>query len=121
MSSASSLDQAGVERVTEMIDAVRATGLVNEAEMFSTVCGAWWRIASAYVNAHPYVERPEPGGMTPFSALTIVDFTFRHWCGLVPGTPKLDDERVRREADDDEAWHREEDRRMRRAAGEDIP
>ncbi len=119
MSLAGDLDEVGLERVTGMVDAVRAAGLTTEAEMFDTLAWAWWRLTSAYVNAHPYVERPEPGGMTPTSALHVVDVVMRHWGQLVPGTPKLDDERVRREAAADEAWHHEEDRRMRRDAGEE--
>lgn len=87
--------------------------------MFSTVYWGWYRLAQAYVSAHPYVANPEPG-MTPISALTIVDFTYNHWSSLIPGSPKLDDEKVLREAAQDEAWHREEDRRMRRAAGECV-
>ena len=118
--SAETIDEAGLLRVTAMIEATKASGLTAEAEMFRTVYWGWLRITQAYVCAHPYVEKPEPGGMTPISALTVVDSTFKHWGELIPGTPGLDDERVRREADDDEAWHRAEDRRMRRDAGEEI-
>ena len=117
---AQDIDACGLAVVEALIANVRAAGLEDAAEMFRTTYWAWLRLTQCYVCAHPYVERPEPGGMTPISALTVTDGCFRHWAPLIPGTPLLDDERVRREAYADEAWHHEEDRRMRREAGEDI-
>ena len=102
-----------------MIARVREAGLEQEAEVFSKSYWAWLRMTEAYVNAHPYVAKPEKG-MTPISALTIVDFTFNHWAELVPGSPKLNDEKVLDDAARDEAWHHAEDLRMRREAGDDI-
>ena len=75
--SASELDEVGLTRVTAMVDAIRSAGLTTEAEMFSTVYWGWLNIARAYVCAHPYVEKPEPGGMTPLSALGVVDSMFQ--------------------------------------------
>lgn len=112
------LNREGVEEVGEMIDRVRQAGLTREADVFSKSYWAWLRLTEAYVNAHPYVRNPESPSMTPISALSVVDFTFSHWAELVPGSPRIDDEAVLEAARRDEAWHREEDRRMRRAAGE---
>ncbi|HEY8947994.1 MAG TPA: hypothetical protein VIM56_03820 [Rhizomicrobium sp.] len=111
-------DEAAKE-VIARIDAVAAAGLADEAKLFETIYSAWLRLTDAYVNAHPYVGKPERS-MTPISALSVTDFTLRHWAEKIPGTPKLDDEAVLREAAEDEAWHREEDRRMRRDAGDDV-
>lgn len=118
--SASDLDEVGLARVTAMINTIRAAGLTSEAEMFSIVYWGWLNIARAYVCAHPYVANPESPSMTPISALGVVDSSFEFWGEQIPGTPKLDDDRVRRETDADEAWHHEEERRMRRDAGEEI-
>ncbi|BCH33167.1 hypothetical protein MesoLjLc_50970 [Mesorhizobium sp. L-8-10] len=114
----SDIDYKAAETVESMIDQVRAAGLEEAAAMFSTVYWGWLRLTSAYVNAHPYVANPEKPSMTPISALSVTDFTFRHWAPQIPGTPPLDDEAVLAAAARDEAWHREEDRRMRREAGE---
>lgn len=115
------LDGQGIKRVQAHIEAVRAAGLTDAAEVFENTYWGWIRVTQAYVFAHPYVANPEPPSMTPISALTVVDYSLRHWSGLIPGSPTLDDEAVLHEAAVDEAWHREEDRRMRREAGEDIP
>ena len=114
------LDEADVLRVTAMIDAIQDAGLTTEAEMFSDVYWGWLRIAQAYVCAHPYVEKPELGGMTPISALGVVDSGFGFWSAKIPGTPRLNDARIRREAVADDLWHRAEDRRMRIEAGEEL-
>lgn len=115
------LDAAKLDEVNAMIERVRAAGLPDEADVFSNSYWGWIRMNEAYKYAHPYVANPEPGtGMTPISALTVVDYTHRHWSELIPGSPKLDDKAVLREAEADEAWHRQEDLRMRRAAGDDI-
>lgn len=114
------IDEAGTKTVGALIDQVRAAGLTEAADAFSNAYWGWLRITSAYVNAHPYVRNPEKPYMTPISALTVVDYTMNHWAPLIPGSPMLDDDRVMKNADDDDRWHREEDRRMRRAAGEDI-
>lgn len=110
---------AGVEIVSGMVERIKAAGLVTEAAMFETTYWGWLRLTSAYVHGHPYVARPEPG-MTPISALHVTDYTLNHWGPQIPGTPKLDDAAVLDEAAADEAWHRDEDRRMRRAYGEEI-
>lgn len=112
------IDEAGVAKVTALVEAVRSAGLTEAAEMFSTVYWAWLRVIGAYVNAHPYVAQPEEPNMTPISALSVTDYTINHWSPQIPGTPKLDDKAVLEAAAADEAWHREEDRRMRRDAGE---
>ena len=113
------ISQTGIDAVTSMIERVKAAGLSEEASAFETTYWGWLRLTSAYVHGHPYVAKPEDG-MTPISALHVVDYTLNHWGPQIPGTPKLDDEAVLNEAAADEAWHREEDRRMRRAAGEEI-
>lgn len=117
--SSTEIDEAGAESVNKQIEAVRAAGLEDEAHQFETLYWGWLRLTEAYVNGHPYVSKPEKG-MTPLSALHVTDFTFRHWAPQIPGTPMLNDEAVLKEAADDEAWHREEDRRMRREYGEEI-
>lgn len=114
------IDYESTKTVGAMVDQVRAAGLLEAANTFETVYWAWLRTVSAYVLAHPYVEKPEAPTMTPISALSVVDSTLKHWSPLVPGTPMVNDEAVRVAADDDEAWHREEDRRMRRDAGDDV-
>lgn len=113
------IDYEATKRVTGLIEQVKDAGLTDAAEVFSNAYWAWLRVTSAYVAAHPYVRNPEPG-MTPISALTVVDHTIEHWSALVPASPRIDDQAVLNEAAIDEAWHREEDRRMRREAGEDI-
>jgi len=115
------IDNAGVDRISGMIDRVKQSGLTIEADMFETVYWGWLRLTSAYVCAHPYVAKPEPPSMTPISALHVTDVTFKHWAPQIPGSPQLNDKSVLDEAEADEAWHRAEDRRMRRAAGEEIP
>ncbi len=114
------IDEAGIKKVEVLVDSVRATGLTEAAEMFSTVYWAWLRLTESYTFAIPYVEKPEPGGMTPYSALTVPNFTLNHWGPQIPGTPSIDNDAVRKDAAVDEEWHRQEDRRMRRAAGEPI-
>ncbi|MEZ2410491.1 hypothetical protein AB6806_27220 [Bosea sp. RCC_152_1] len=114
------IDEAGVKAVTAMIERIRAKGFSLEARMFETVYWGWLRVTSAYVHGHPYVAKPEAPTMTPISALSVTDYTLNHWGPQIPGTPILDDAAVLNEAAADEAWHREEDRRMRREAGEDI-
>lgn len=111
------LDAAKLDEVNAMIERVRAAGLSEEADVFGNSYWGWIRMSEAYKYAHPYVANPEPG-MTPASALTVVNYTQKHWSELIPGSPNLDDEAVLREAAIDEAWHREEDRRLRRDAGE---
>lgn len=111
------IDYTAAEGVEAHIQQIRAAGLNEAADIFSNVYWAWLRTTSAYVAAHPYVRNPDPGtGMTPISALTVVDFTIKHWSPSIPGTPRIDDEAVLREAAADEAWHRAEDLRMRREA-----
>jgi len=114
------IDDTGVNRVNALVDQVLAAGLTEAAEMFSNAYWGWLRLTSAYVNAHPYVANPEPPLMTPISALSVTDYTLNHWASVIPGSPQLDDEAVIREAEADEEWHRQEDRRMRIDAGEDI-
>lgn len=116
----SDLSAEGIDVVGKLVEQVRAAGMTEAASMFETAYWAWLRLTSAYVNAHPYVANPEKPTMTPISALSVTDYTFRHWAPQIPGSPVLDDEKVLREAAADEAWHRAEDYRMRREAGEDI-
>lgn len=118
--SKTAINATGVETVTCMVERLKAAGLTAEAEMFETVYWGWLRVTSAYVHAHPYVAKPESPTMTPISALSVTDYTLNHWGPQIPGTPKLDDAAVLEEAAADEAWHREEDRRMRREVGEEI-
>lgn len=113
------IDYGAAQKVDLMVERIRSAGFASEAEVFSNVYWAWLRVTSAYSQAHPYVRRPEPG-MTPASALSVVDYTLRHWGPIIPGTPVIDDKQVLEAAADDEAWHREEDRRMRREAGEEF-
>jgi len=113
------IDEGGADRVHALIKQVRAAGLEEAAKVFETTYWGWLRFVGAYVCGHPYVSKPEPG-MTPLSALHVADYTLNHWAPQIPGSPQLDDKAVLQDAADDEAWHREEDRRMRRAAGEDI-
>ena len=113
------IDYDAAKGVTAMIEEVRAAGLTEAAETFANAYWGWLRVVSAYVVAHPFVGWPEPG-MTPTSALSVVDFTVQHWAPLIPGSPQIDDQAVLAAADADEDWHRAEDRRMRRAAGEEI-
>lgn len=113
------IDEAGANQVAGLIEQVRKAGLEDAAKMFETIYWGWLRTVSAYVVGHPYVAKPEEG-MTPISALGVVDFTLAHWALQIPGSPQLDDKGVLDDAAVDEAWHREEDRRMRRAAGEEI-
>lgn len=113
------IDETGLETVKTLIGKVRAAGLEDAAKMFETVYWGWLRTTEAYVLGHPYVARPEVGGLpSPISALHVVDFTLRHWGPQIPGTPELDDAGVLDDDAADAAWHREEDRRMRREAGE---
>lgn len=112
-------DYDAAKKVEAHIAMVRSAGLTEAADIFSNVYWGWIRLTEAYTYAHPYVGSPEPG-MTPLSALSVTDFTFNHWSALIPGTAKLDDKAVLAEAAADEAWHHEEDRRMRRAYGEPI-
>jgi hypothetical protein len=114
------IDDAGVNHVKALIDQVYAAGLGEAADTFSDCYWGWLRLTSAYVNAHPYVAKPEGPTMTPISALTVTDHTLNHWAPLIPGSPQLNDEGVMRDAEADEEWHRQEDRRMRIDAGEDI-
>lgn len=113
------IDEAGVDRVEAQIAAVRAAGLTEAAETFSTVYWGWLRFTEAYALGIPYVEKPE-GSMKPYQGLHIANFTLAHWGPQIPGTPKPDNQAVRDEAAADEAWHREEDRRMRREYGEPV-
>ncbi|WP_306049304.1 hypothetical protein [Oceaniradius stylonematis] len=113
------LDAKQIEVATAMIERVRSAGMPHEAEVFANAYWGWIRMAEAYQAAHPYVAKPEPG-MTPISALTVVDYTFNHWADLIPGSPKLDDQAVLEDAARDALWHQREDRRMRIAAGDDI-
>jgi hypothetical protein len=112
------IDYDAAERVSALVEQVRANGLAEAAKVFDRAYWGWLRTVNAYVAAHPYVGQPEPG-MTPISALSVTDFTIRHWAPLIPGSPMIDDEAVMRAAADDEAWHRAEDRQMRIDAGED--
>lgn len=112
-----SIGKEALAHVGALIEQVRAAGLTEAAEMFETSYWAWLKVIQAYRCAAPYVEKPDPGH-PPYSALSVVEYTIRHWGRLIPGTPSLDNEEVRKEAAIDEAWHREEDRRMRREAGE---
>jgi hypothetical protein len=114
------IDEAGMLAVEAHIAQVRAAGLMDAADIFSNAYWGWLRLTSAYVNAHPYVRNPEAPMMTPISALSVTDFTLNHWAPLIPGSPQLNDEAVLLEARRDEEWHRQEDRRMRIEAGEDI-
>lgn len=113
------IDLAGTEQVEAHIRAVRDAGLSDAAELFSTIYWGWLRVTEAYTYGHPYVSKPEPG-MTPLSALHVADYSLNHWAAMIPGTPKLDDEAVLRDAGADEAWHRDEDRRIRRECGEPL-
>ena len=119
MTSYPSIDRDEAKRVDAIVQQVRDAGLTEAADLFSTTYWGWLRLTSAYVLGHPYVSQPDPG-MTPLSALHVVDYTFKRWAPQIPGTPMLDDDRVREAADDDEAWHRAEARRMRIAAGDDF-
>ena len=114
------IDEAGMWAVDALIVQVRSAGLAEAAEVFSNVYWGWLRLTEAYVNAHPYVRNPEAPTITPISALSVTDFTLNHWAKLIPGSPQLNDEAVLSEAARDEEWHRQEDRRMRIDAGEDI-
>ena len=113
------IDYEAAKAIDAQVEAVRKAGLGEAADMFSTVYWAWLRTMSAYVAGHPYVGAPEDG-MTPLSALHVTDTTIAHWAPKIPGTPMIDDQAVLDDAAADAAWHREEDRRMRRAAGEEI-
>lgn len=113
----SEINGEDIDRVNAMIERVRDAGLEEEATVFANSYWGWIRISESYRCAHPYVSKPDIG-MTPISALTVVDYTFSHWASLIPGSAKLDDAAVRNEADLDEFWHKEEDKRMRREAGE---
>ena len=113
------IDEEGVKRVEAHIAAVKAAGLTEAAEAFSTLYWAWLRFTHAYVLGIPYVEKPE-GKMTPYQGLHVANYTLNHWGPQIPGTPKIDNEAVLHAAAIDEAWHREEDRRMRRESGEPI-
>lgn len=113
----SRIDEEGMKRVAALIGAVKGAGLDEAAELFETVYWAWLRTTEAYTSAHPYVDDKDHH---PRATLSIVDYTLRHWSPQIPGTPTIDDDAVRHEADIDAAWHFAEDRRMRRAAGECI-
>lgn len=113
------IDEEGAKSVDALIEKVRGAGLTDAAEMFSTVYYAWLRTVEAYSYAIPYVEKPE-GSMTPYSALHVTTTTIGFWGPKIPGTPKIDNEAVRWDAECDAEWHRQEDRRMRRAAGEPV-
>lgn len=119
MSKEPEIDDKGLKVVEGHIAAVRAAGLTEAAEMFSNVYWGWLRLTHAYVLGIPYVEKPE-GKMTPYQGLHVVNFTFKHWGPLIPGTPKMDNDAVRQAAKDDDEWHRQEDRAMRREAGEPV-
>lgn len=112
------IDESGTEKVAALIEQVKAAGLSDAATMFETVYWGWLRFTQAYVFGLPYVEKPEAGGMTPYSALHVTSETLGYWAPKIPGTPQIDNEAVRWDAECDEEWHRQEDRRMRREAGE---
>lgn len=111
------IDEDGAKRVDNMIETVKSAGLTEAAEMFSNVYAAWIKTTQAYVFGHPYLNK---NGLSPFAAMHVVDTTFAYRADKIPGTPKLDDEGVLRDAADEEEWHRQEDRMMRREAGEPV-
>jgi hypothetical protein len=119
MSTEPEIDDEGLKVVEAHIAAVRAAGLTEAADLFETIYWGWLRFTEAYVNGIPYVEKPE-GNMKPYQGLHVTNFTFKHWGPLIPGTPKMDNEAVRQAAADDDEWHRQEDRAMRREAGESV-
>jgi len=119
MSKPFDIDEEGTKVVEGHIERVRATGLTEAADMFATLYWAWLRFTESYVLGIPYVEKPEDK-MTPYQGLHVANGTLNHWGPQIPGTPKIDNEAVRWDAAVDEEWHRQEDRRMRREAGEDI-
>lgn len=115
----SDLNDSEVAKVTALIEQVRGAGLTEAASMFETVYWAWLRTTSAYRYAHAVVDdRSECASGK--GAMHVTTYTIGHWGPLIPGTPAVDDEAVREEYAADAAWHREEDRRMRRDAGEEI-
>lgn len=113
------IDDNGLKIVEGQIEAVRAAGLTEAADVFETVYWGWLRFTEAYVNGIPYVEKPEEN-MKPYQGLHVANFTLNHWGPQIPGTPKIDNEAVRNEAAADDEWHRQEDRAMRREAGEPV-
>lgn len=113
------IDEAGTKIVESHIAAVRSAGLHHAADMFSTIYWGWLRFTQAYVLGIPYVEKPE-GNMRAYQGLHVANATLNHWGPKIPGTPKIDNEAVRYAAAVDEEWHRQEDRRMRRDAGEPV-
>ncbi len=107
--------------IEAMVERVRQAGLPAEADMLSTVYWAWFRTVSAYRHALPYVNDPGAQGIAHAEGmLNVVTYTINYWGPQIPETPAIDNDAVRREDAADEAWHRAEDRRMRRDAGEDI-
>lgn len=110
------LDTA-IDEVSTLIDSVKAAGLTEAGEMFERVYWAWLRSISAYRHAAPYVEKPDEEQHSPYAALHVFEYTVRFWGAQIPGTPGIDNKAVRAEGEADDAWHREEDRRMRRTAG----
>lgn len=116
MSERTEIDSTGVAKVAALIESVKEAGLIEAAEMFSTVYWAWLRITSAYVHGHPYVGHPE-FKHHPKGALHVVDYTFNHWGPLIPGTPRIDDKAVLDDAAADEAWHRKSGLSLRTTVG----
>ncbi|EFO31364.1 putative multidrug efflux protein [Roseibium sp. TrichSKD4] len=104
------IDEREAKRVGAMIDRVKRAGLTEESDVFLNTYWAWLRIAQAYVAARPYITGPTGH----------VDAVMDHWPKLVPGTPQRDDAAVLQDALDDEECHRQEDRRLRREAGEEF-
>ena len=97
------IDQAGIDRVTAMLQRLRDAGLVEEADTLRNAYWGWIRLSSAYAAAHPYLG-PVPIGH--------VDDAMNHWSDLIPGSPHINDEAVLQDAARDEAWHEAEARRM---------
>lgn len=113
--------EAQCNHVDALIKAVREAGMTEAAEVFSNAYWGYIRVSDAYRNGIAYVDAPGDCGCDRASGVMhVTTFTLDQWSPLIPGAHAIDNEAVRREDADDEAWHRAEDRRMRIAAGEDI-
>lgn len=111
--------EAEMKRVEEMIERVRNAGLAEEAEVFSNAYWGFVRTIGAYRHALPYVNDPAPTGCgNAEGVLHVTTYTVNFWQPKIPGCEPIDNEAVRREDRADEEWHRREDYRMRRDAGE---
>ncbi len=93
------------EEIKIKLDALALAGFHEQVKMYETLYAAWYRTVSAYQVAIPFVDDRKECA-TAEGAMHVVTWTINNWGPQIPGTPVLDNEKVRQELADDEAWHR---------------